>query len=95
MTGDPALTAAAEALRKSGLLNNAGYIEGDEERAAESAVRAAGPHILAAERARILAGARGLAFTLWRPGYGSGEAHASAMEVVPLEELLKLIGEGP
>jgi hypothetical protein len=51
------------------------------------------PH-LAKERARILSGARKLAFTLWRPG--NGPAHGQEFGVVPLAELEKLIGgDGP
>lgn len=47
---------------------------------------------LYSDRARIREGAAALAFTLHRPGNGSGEAHGSSMDVVPLAELLALIG---
>ena len=48
---------------------------------------------LHADRERIREGAAALAFTLWRPGNGNGKAHGSSMDVVPLAELLALIGE--
>lgn len=47
---------------------------------------------LHADRERIREGAADLAFTLHRPGNGSGKAHGSSMDVVPLAELLALIG---
>lgn len=48
--------------------------------------------VLHADRERIREGAASLAFTLHRPGNGNGEAHGSSMDVVPLAELLALIG---
>jgi hypothetical protein len=50
---------------------------------------------LHADRERIREGAAALALTLWRPGNGSGKAHGSSMDVVPLAELLALIGGEP
>ena len=47
---------------------------------------------LYSDRARIREGAADLAFTLSPPGNGNGKAHASSMDVVPLAELLALIG---
>lgn len=57
------------------------------------AVTAAAAAALYADRERIREGAADLAFTLHRPGNGSGKAHGSSMDVVPLAELLVLIGE--
>ena len=46
---------------------------------------------LAAERERIRTAAREASFTLFRPG--NGPAHGQSMEVVPLGELLAILGE--
>ena len=45
-----------------------------------------------AERERIRSGAGDLKFTLFRPGDGLGQTHA--LDVVPLEALLGLLGKG-
>ena len=46
---------------------------------------------LAAERERIRTAAREASFTLFRPG--NGPAHGQSMEVVPLGEMLAILGE--
>ena len=46
---------------------------------------------LAAEQERIRAAAREAAFTLFRPG--NGPAHGQSIEVVPLGEMLAILGE--
>ena len=45
---------------------------------------------VAAEQERIRTAAREAAFTLFRPG--NGPAHGQSMEVVPLGELLAILG---
>ena len=47
-----AIAAGAQALRKAALLDNAGYIDGDEERAAQAVLEAAAAHLATAERER-------------------------------------------
>lgn len=45
---------------------------------------------VAAERERIRSAAEGLKFTLFRPG--NGPAQTQALDVVPLADLLRLLG---
>jgi hypothetical protein len=54
VTGVPqaAIDAAIKALKDAALLNNAGYLPGDEEWAAEAVIAAAAPHLYAAQRER-------------------------------------------
>jgi hypothetical protein len=51
----------------------------------------AAPYITAATRAVIAAAAREAAFTLFRPG--NGPAQGQSLAVVPLAELLAMLGE--
>ncbi len=51
----------------------------------------AAPLIAEAERERIRSAAEALKFTLFRPG--NGPAHTQALDVVPLADLLGLLGD--
>jgi hypothetical protein len=60
----------------------------------ERLAQIAGTEAAAGERARLLAAARSLKHTLFRPGCGNGQPHDEAFEVVPREAIEKLLGGG-